>query len=100
VATGGQITELHTLTTVADDPEGTLTYTVFDRTGGEVVREVFVPVPNTSVNVSYLWQSDLPHVRSPGPLRRPSPIACDPAYRTFSDGIDDGLGQDSERACR
>ncbi|HWH01688.1 MAG TPA: hypothetical protein VNV66_20765 [Pilimelia sp.] len=46
-------TQLHALSTV-HGAKGDITYTVFNRTNGEVVRKVSVPIPNTGINVSYL----------------------------------------------
>lgn len=46
-------TELHTLSTNRSD-EGTLSYTVFDRDSGDVLRTISVPIPNANVNISNL----------------------------------------------
>ncbi|MEH0939177.1 hypothetical protein [Micromonospora psammae] len=46
-------TRLHALST-SPGADGDITYTVFNRARGGVVRKVSVPIPNTGINVTYL----------------------------------------------
>ncbi|GGK01537.1 hypothetical protein GCM10010123_34260 [Pilimelia anulata] len=49
---------LHTVSTIRE-AKGNLTYTVFDRTGGEIVRRVDIPIPHTEISISYLSLSHM-----------------------------------------
>ena len=46
-------TQLHALSTI-HGAEGDITYTVFNRADGEILRNVSIPIPNTGINVTYL----------------------------------------------
>ncbi|MCD0448146.1 hypothetical protein LO762_02885 [Actinocorallia sp. API 0066] len=46
-------TRLHALT-VREDKKGDIAYTVFDRTTGELIEQIPIPIPNANINVSHL----------------------------------------------